>query len=70
MGKTREPKKQPPAPPQAQSVTLEELARAQGVVPVEDLDAVGTLWPAEDDPERFETFLADARARRRQLQRD
>jgi hypothetical protein len=51
--------------PAAASQTLDELARDQGIVPIANLDELGALWPADDDPERLDQFLSSERARRR-----
>lgn len=46
--------------------SLAELAAQQGAAPVEDLDAVGELWPCDDDPEELlQHILAERTARRR-----
>jgi hypothetical protein len=50
-----------------QSVSLEELADQQGVSPVEDLDEVAELWPADDDPDRLLRHILTERAERRKL---
>jgi hypothetical protein len=42
-------------------MTIEELAAAQCVRPVDDLDAIGALWPADDDPDDFDAFMRDQR---------
>ena len=66
MGKTKKAK--PVArPPISVSQSLEELAREQGVTPVTDLDALGELWPKDDDPDEFAAFIASERAARRRL---
>lgn len=44
---------------------IEELVAEQGVGPVDDLDALASLWPQDDDPEAFLNFvLTDRKARR------
>ena len=48
-----------------QSLTLEELAAQQKVAPVTDLDELGSLWPADDDPDRLLSFLISERRARR-----
>jgi hypothetical protein len=48
---------------------LDELAAAQGVRPVRDLDALGALWPMDDDPEAFDAFVRNQRAVRRSVAR-
>ena len=48
------------------SLSLTELAQAQGIAPVDDLEALAALWPSENDPdELLEHLLADRAARRR-----
>ena len=46
--------------------TVEEIAAEQGVGALEDLDEVAALWPADDDPDEFDAFVASERAARRQ----
>ena len=53
-----------PAKP-AQSI--EKLARQQQVKPADDLDAIGVLWPADDEPEKFMNFILGERQNRRRL---
>jgi hypothetical protein len=48
-------------PPQS----IEELARAQGVKPAEDLEELASLWPEGADPDDLDAFLARHRATRR-----
>ena len=48
------------------SLSLTELAEAQGVAPVEDLEGLAALWPSDDDPdEMLAHVLAERTARRR-----
>jgi hypothetical protein len=49
------------------SLSLEELAAEQGVSPVEDLDEVAKLWPANDDPDLLLQYVLTERAERRRL---
>jgi hypothetical protein len=51
------------------TLSLEELAELQGVEPVADLDSLGALWPADDDPDRLLAFLEEERSARRRLAR-
>jgi hypothetical protein len=44
------------------SPSLVDLAREQGVKPVSDLDELGALWPADDDPDAFLAFVQAERA--------
>lgn len=48
-------------------ISLEALARRQGVSPVTDLDALSALWPAEDDADALESFILEGRTARRRL---
>jgi hypothetical protein len=44
--------------------TLRRLIAEQGVAPVEDLDQLAALWPADDDPDALMNFvLSERRAR-------
>ena len=51
------------------SLSLTELAEAQGVAPVEDLDAVAALWPSDDDPDDVLAHILGERVARRQVVR-
>jgi len=48
-----------------ESVSLEDLARHQQVSPAPDLDELGDLWPAGDDPDKFLDFVLAERSKRR-----
>jgi hypothetical protein len=61
MGKT-ESKPAKSSAASGASVPLDELAREQGVAPVANLDQLGALWPAEDDPDAFLAFVKSERA--------
>ena len=51
------------------SSSLAELAEAQGVGPVEDLEGIAALWPSDDDPdELLDHVLTERAARRRALE--
>ena len=52
-------------PPFWTSLSLEQLAELQGVEPVTDLDSIGALWPADDDPDRMLAYILDERSSRR-----
>ena len=53
------------------SLSLTELAEAQGIAPVDDLEALAALWPSDDDPdELLAHVLADRTARRRAAESD
>lgn len=47
--------------------SLEELAAQQGVVAVDDVDALAALWPADDDPDELLHYLLQERRERRKL---
>ena len=48
------------------SLSLTQLAEAQGTAPVDDLEALAALWPSDDDPdELLAHVLADRSERRR-----
>ena len=50
------------------SLPLTELAEAQGVAPVEDLEGLAALWPSDDDPDEvLAHVLAERAARRRKV---
>ena len=50
------------------SSSLAELAEAQGVAPVENLEAIAALWPSDNDPdELLDYVLAERAARRRAM---
>jgi hypothetical protein len=52
--------------PVLEPVSIEELAKQQGVKPVSDLQEISDLWPKDDDPDELLRFiLAERRARRR-----
>ncbi|MBE0616953.1 MAG: hypothetical protein IH608_03355 [Proteobacteria bacterium] len=48
---------------------LADLARQQAVGPVQDLDELAALWPADDDPEALLRYVLAERAERRALSR-
>ena len=53
------------------SLSLTELAEAQGVTPVEDLEEMAALWPSDDDPDdMLAHVLEDRTARRRVAESD
>jgi hypothetical protein len=52
------------------SLSLEELAKLQGVGPVTDLDSLGALLSAEDDPDRMIAFFLEERSARRRIVRE
>lgn len=64
MAHAEKPGSQPP-PPEAQARSLAGLAAQQGVKPVQELDTLSALWPADDDPDALDAFLAKQRVLRR-----
>src|SRR5436305_847250 len=66
MGKTKSHVRKAQTARAASVVNLQELIETQGVQPATDLDAIGALWPAEDDPAAFLEFLDAERTARRQ----
>ena len=53
------------------SLSLTEIAEAQGTAPVDDLEALAALWPSDDDPdELLAHVLADRSERRRAAESD
>jgi hypothetical protein len=49
------------------ALSIEELARQQHVKPAHDLDALGALWPMDDEPDRLLQFILGERQKRRRL---
>jgi hypothetical protein len=49
------------------TATLDQLIAEQGVAAIHDLDALGSLWPADDDPDALLAFVLHERAERRRL---
>ncbi len=48
-----------------ESISLEALAKQQGVTAVWDLDEISRLWPVNDDADELLAFLFRERAARR-----
>jgi len=46
------------------SLSLDELAKLQGVEPVSNLDEISNLWPADDDPDELMHFVVAERHER------
>lgn len=57
------------APSFWQSQSLDELAAQQGISPVNDLDEISALWPADDDPDELMEHIQGEREARRSLAR-
>ena len=49
------------------SLSLTELAEAQGVAPVENLEGLAALWPSDDDPDEMLAHVLAERAARRSV---
>lgn len=47
--------------------TLSRLIAEQGVTPVDDLDQLAALWPADDDPDDLMNFVLSERHARVRL---
>lgn len=47
--------------------TLGRLIAEQGVTPIDDLDQLAALWPADDDPDALMSFVLSERRARLQL---
>lgn len=47
--------------------TLVRLIAEQGVTPIDDLDQLAALWPADDDPDALMNFVLSERQARVQL---
>ncbi len=59
-------KSSPPQPESSEpSVSVDELARQQGVGPVQNIDEIAALWPVDDDPDAMLKFILDERSQRR-----
>lgn len=48
------------------SLSLNELAKEQGVHPVKDIQEIADLWPVDDDPDELLRFILEERRARRQ----
>jgi hypothetical protein len=57
------------ANPFGEPISLEELARQQGVSPADDLDKIAALWSVDDDHEELLRFILSERAARRKRTR-
>jgi hypothetical protein len=47
--------------------TIDRLIAEQGVTPIDDLDQLAALWPADDDPDALMSFVLSERQARLQL---
>lgn len=48
-------------------LALKRLIAEQGVKPIDDLDELAALWPADDDPDALMNFVLSERQARGQL---
>jgi len=48
-----------------ESISLEDLIRAQGVKAADNLDEISALWPEGDDPDELLRYVNEERALRR-----
>jgi len=46
---------------------LSQLIAEQGISPINDLNELAALWPADDDPDALMNFVLKERQARRQL---
>jgi hypothetical protein len=46
---------------------LSRLIAEQGVTPIDDLDQLAALWPADDDPDALMNYVLSERRARLQL---
>jgi len=53
-----------------ETLSIEELARIQGVKPFKNLDEIADLWPADDDPDELLEFILSSRAEDRRIERE
>jgi len=53
-------------PDKAEDV-LSRLIAEQGVTPIDDLDELAALWPADDDPDALMNFVLSERRARLEL---
>ena len=65
MSKVETPEKDELA--QKAEYTLRRLIAEQGVTPIDDLDQLAALWPADDDPDALMNFVLSERQARVQL---
>jgi hypothetical protein len=50
-----------------ETALLDELIEQQQVSPVDNLDEISQLWPADDDPDLLLEYVLNERIERRQL---
>ena len=49
------------------ALALARLIQQQHGAPIDDLDALSDLWPADDDPDQLMQYILDERMQRRKL---
>jgi hypothetical protein len=49
------------------ALALARLIEQQHAAPIDDLDALSDLWPADDDPDQLMQYILDERKQRREL---
>lgn len=47
--------------------TMRQLIAEQGITPIDDLDQLAALWPADDDPDALMNYVLSERQARLQL---
>jgi hypothetical protein len=52
--------------PARKSLSLDQLAKEQGVLPVKDIQEIADLWPVDDDRDELLRFILEERRARRQ----
>ncbi len=50
-----------------ETVLLNDLIEQQHVSPINNLDEISSLWPADDDPDLLLEYMLNERSERRQL---
>ena len=58
---------QPASQSQGEALTLTQLIKQQGVTPIDDLDALSDLWPADDDPDQLMQYILNERIQRQKI---
>jgi hypothetical protein len=49
------------------ALALARLIEQQHVAPIDDLDELSALWPADNDPDQLMQYILDERKKRREL---
>lgn len=53
-----------------ETALLNQLIEQQRVSPINDLDELSRLWPADDDPELLLEYVLSERVERRRIERE